>query len=230
MKNIIQEKPNTKLTGRLKKTFEFVLREDIKDKSILDIGCGYGWFEVNAFKKGARRIFGAEVSEDDLSTIKKYIRNKNFTPLIGSSSHIPLKNSSMDTVVAWEVIEHIPKGSENKFFKEVARLLKKNGTFYLSTPHQSFFSTYLDPAFWLIGHRHYSEGQLRSYAIKNGFVVEDVSIAGGIWASLSILNMYISKWIFRKDRFLKSFFINKENKEYQRKGFYNIFVKYRKVS
>lgn len=228
MRNIIQERPNTQLTGRLKKTFEFVDQKDIKNKVILDIGCGYGWFELNAFKKGAKKIFGAEVSENDLLTVKKYITDKKFTPIIGRSDHIPLKNNTIDTIVSWEVIEHIPKGTESKFFKEVARLLKKNGVFYLSTPHKATFSTYLDPAFWLIGHRHYSEKQLRGYARNNGFVVEAVDVTGGIWTSLAIVNMYIAKWVFRREKFFKTFFTAQENKEYQKKGFYNIFVKYRK--
>ena len=139
MKNLIAENPNTKLSGRLRKTFEFVNKKDIKDRVILDIGCGYGWFEKNAFKFGAKKIFGAEISDEDLSTIKKHIKDKKFVPIIGNSSRIPLKSNTINTVVAWEVIEHIPKGSENDFFKEVSRLLKKDGVFYLSTPHRAFF-------------------------------------------------------------------------------------------
>ncbi len=228
MKNLIEEKPNTRLTGRLKRTFKFVDSKDIANKLILDIGCGYGWFEWNAFQKNAKSIVGVEVSEEDLSTVKKYIKNPNFTPVVGSASKMPLKDSSFDTVVAWEVIEHIPKNTEQGFFKEVYRLLKKNGTFYISTPHQATFSTYLDPAFWLIGHRHYSYRKLVQYGLENNFVVEKVTVTGGIWTAISLINMYVSKWIFRRERFFKNFFLAKEDEEYRRHGFYNIFIKYRK--
>lgn len=228
MKNIIQEKPDVKLTGRLKKTFEFVDNEDIKNRAILDIGCGYGWFEWNAFKKGAKKIVGVEVAESDLSTIKKYIKNKSFTPLVGHATDIKSESNTYDTVVSWEVIEHIPKDTELKFFSEVYRLLKNNGTFYLSTPYNAILSTYLDPAYWLIGHRHYSYKKLVRYGLDNNFYVEKILVVGGIWTAISIINMYIAKWIFRRERFFNTFFHNKENEEYQREGFYNIFVKYKK--
>ena len=38
MKNIINEKPQTYLSGRLKASVDFVSEEDKKDKVILDIG------------------------------------------------------------------------------------------------------------------------------------------------------------------------------------------------
>lgn len=228
MKNLIGEKPSDKLSGRLKKTFEFVDNKDIKGKIILDIGCGYGWFEYHSLKKGAKKIIGVEISEEDLSTIKKYITAKNFEAKIGHASNIPVKNSSVDTVVSWEVIEHIPKKSENDFFSEVSRILKKNGTFYLSTPHHHLFSTYLDPAFWLVGHRHYSKNDLIEYGERSGFVVEKIVVLGGIWTALSIINMYISKWVFRRPHFGKNFFAIRVNNEYTKQGFYNVFVKYRK--
>ena len=228
MKNIIRERPSSKLIGRLKKTFDFVDIQDIKGKAILDIGCGYGWFEWNAFKKGAKEITGVEISESNLSTIKKYIKNKKFTPLVGHATEIPSGKNIYDTVVAWEVIEHIPNKSENQFFHEVNRVLKKGGSFYISTPYDVALSTYLDPAFWLIGHRHYSEKKLRQYGLKNKFTIEKVAVVGGIWTAISVINMYVSKWAFRRERFFKEFFYKKENEEYEKEGFYNIFIKYKK--
>ncbi len=91
MKNLIEEKPSMKLTGRLKKTYQFVDLENMKDKSILDIGCGYRWY---AFNKQAKKIAGAETPENDLPTIKKYIKNPNFFPVVGYALNIHEKDSS----------------------------------------------------------------------------------------------------------------------------------------
>ena len=45
MKNILREPPSTDLHGRLWfTTARFVDPRDVKDKSVLNIGCGYGWF------------------------------------------------------------------------------------------------------------------------------------------------------------------------------------------
>ena len=229
MKNIINEKPDIKLRGRLLKTTKFVSKSDITDKTILNIGCGYGWFELHAFKKNPKKIVGIEISEEDLTTIKKHIKHHNFSAKIGSAIDIPSKDKTFDTVVSWEVIEHIPKNTENKFFQEVHRVLKKNGVFYLSTPFNSLPSTSLDPAYWLIGHRHYSEKDLMFYAIQNGFTLEKYEIVGGKWTIISGLNTYTSKWIFRRKPFFQDFFLKKEDDEYAKKGYHNIFIKFRKI-
>lgn len=55
MKNLIQERPAEKLEGRLKKTVQFVDAYDITNKSVVDIGCGYGWFELFALKKNVKK-------------------------------------------------------------------------------------------------------------------------------------------------------------------------------
>lgn len=43
---------------------------------------------------------------------------------------------------------------------------------------------------------------------------------------LGILNMYIAKWVFRRESFFKEFFDRKMDKEYERDGGLNtLFVK-----
>lgn len=229
MKNIINEKPTEKLNGRLQLSTEFVNRGDIRKKIVLDVGCGYGWFEHFALKNGVKKIIGLEISENDLLTVNSFIKSERFEAKIGTAVEISSKDGLFDTVVAWEVIEHIPRNSENKMFKEIHRVLKKNGTFYLSTPNSSILSKYLDPAFWLIGHRHYNAQKLIEYGLQNKFALEKLEIVGGIWTSLLIINMYISKWIFKKERFFYNYFNKKVEKEYKHPGFYNIFMKFRKI-
>lgn len=229
MKNIIEEKPTDELHGRTLYNTKFVLDEDILNKKILDIGCGFGWFELNAEKRGAEKIVGIELEEKDLSTGKKYIQSEKIEFRQGSAIEIPLPNESFDTVVSWEVIEHIPKNTEDKMFKEVNRVLKNEGVFYLSTPYDSFFSKIFDPAWWLIGHRHYSTKILTNLAKQNGFEVEKIILNGGFWEILGINNLYIAKWIFRRRPFFENFINKKQNEEFQiKRGLVNIFIKFKK--
>jgi SAM-dependent methyltransferase len=230
MKNILNEKPKTDLKGRLKYSVEFVSNEDIQNKNILDIGCGYGWCELNFLNRGVNKICGIEISENDLKTIKENIQSKKAEFKIGSAIQIPYPDNYFDTAVSWEVIEHIPKNNELKMFSEVSRVLKKNGMFYLSTPYENYLSNILDPAWWLIGHRHYTSKKLREYGEKNGFEVIEIKTCGGIFSLFSIINLYISKWIFRREPFFKDFFIRKDHEEYfdNKPGIFNIFIKYRK--
>lgn len=230
MKNIIEEKPTDELHGRTLYNTRFVSGEDIRNKKILDIGCGFGWFELNAEKRGVEKIIGIEFEEKSLETAKKYIQSDKIEFKKGSAIELPFANESFDTIVSWEVIEHIPRGTEDKMFKEVGRILKNGGIFYLSTPYNSFLSKIFDPAWWLIGHRHYSKEKLVDLAKENDFEVEKIIINGGLWEILGINNLYIAKWIFRRRPFFEKFINRKQNDEYQaEKGFTNIFIKFRKV-
>lgn len=231
MKNIIDEKPFGELTGRHLKSVQFVQNVDIRGKDILDIGCGYGWCEVAFLKRDPKMITGIEISESDLATIRKNVTDSRVFLAVSGATVLPFSDGSFETVVSWEVIEHIPRGTENQMFSEVSRVLKQGGSFYLSTPHASFFSNLLDPAWLFAGHRHYSKRQLRRYAENNGLVVERVEIRGSWWSLFSIINMYVAKWLFHRQSFFNSYFLKKENAEYngvREHGFANIFMHFRK--
>ncbi len=228
MKNILNVKPDLELNARLKFSNDLVDNRDIENKKILDVGCGFGWFELNALKKGVQEIAGIEISALDLKPARENIKDKRAVFKIGGVLNAPFKDNYFDTVVAWEVIEHIPKNTEDKMFKEVKRVLKKNGAFYLSTPYDSFVSKYLDPAWWLIGHRHYSKDQLIKFGDKQGFKISEIYIKGGFWNLINVLNMYISKWIFRRKQFFEEELSKREEKEFKKEGFMGIFVKYQK--
>ncbi len=229
MKNILNEKPTGMLHGRLLEAIRFVATEDIKSKKVLDIGCGYGWCEIDFLKRGVKKIVGTEITTSDLKTAKKYIKNPKAEFVVAGATKLPFPDNSFDTVVSWEVIEHIPKNSENQMFSEVNRVLKKGGTFYLSTPFRHIISNSLDPAWWLIGHRHYSKKQLTDYAKRNGFKVEKSYVKGRFFQAYAWVDMYIWKWIFKRRAFYTKKLDEKIDREYDLEGGYaNIFVKFRK--
>jgi len=221
-----------KLHGRIKETFKFLDSEDIKGKVILDIGCGYGWFENEIIKKHPKKIIASEISEADLSTIKKYITNPKIVFKKTSAIDLSINDGTIDTVVSWEVIEHIPDKTEHKMFSEARRVLKPHGSFYLSTPYKGFFSTLLDPAWWLIGHRHYNESAMELFAKYNGFNLVKISIKGGFWSILAILNLYFSKWILRRQPIFSDFISKQIDNEFKSKdnGSVNLFVKFKKIN
>lgn len=226
MKNIIEEKPTDKLHGRTLFNVNFVSDQDIRNKDILDIGCGFGWFELNALNRGCNKIIGTELTENDLDTARKYIYNEKARFAVAGATKLPFEDNSFDTVVSWEVLEHIPKGAEGEMFKEASRVLKRGGFFYLSTPYDSFFAKIFDPAWWLIGHRHYSKEKITNLAESCGLSVEEVAIKGGIWETVGMANLYIAKWIFRRRPFFEKFINRVQNIEYEKKcGFTNLFIK-----
>lgn len=225
MRNILTEKPSTDLHGRLKFSLSFLDNSDIKNKVVLDIGSGYGWCELNLLNRGVKKVYATEVSEDDLATIKKNIHDKRVVFGVADAIKLPFSKNSFDTVVSWEVLEHIPENTESKMFSEVARVLKTQGTFYLSTPFNSWPSKIFDPAWWLIKHRHYSLEDLRKLANGAGLKVDKVFAKGGFWEILYSLNMYFSKWVLRRKPLFKDFFNKNLDLEYKQGGMSTTYLK-----
>ncbi len=218
------------LAGRTKYSASFVADNDIKNKIILDIGCGFGWFELYASQKESRKIIGLELTKKNLEIANRNVKRNNVFFKTGSAVKLPFPQNYFDTVVSWEVIEHIPKNKENKMFSEIRRVLRPKGSFYLSTQNQSFLANTFDPAWWLSGHRHYSTREIKSLARKNGFALQDMRLRGRFWEILAVNNLYLAKWFFGRKLFFENKILKLLNKEYQKsKGFAIIFAKFKKI-
>ena len=227
---MVLEKPTDKLRGRLLYSAKFVLDEDLGGKEVLDIGCGFGWFLWNALVRRASRVVGLEISGERLETARANISDGKVTFKVGSATKLPFASNSFDTVSSWEVIEHLPKGTEERTFRETHRVLKPGGVFYLSTQYASFWSKVFDPAWWVAGHRHYSVENLNRLARDCGFEVEKIVLTGGWWEIIYILDMYVAKWVFRRAPFFQEFINKRRDLGYTRENGFNIvFLKMRKI-
>jgi 2-polyprenyl-3-methyl-5-hydroxy-6-metoxy-1,4-benzoquinol methylase len=231
MRNILNEPTPAELHGRLRYTVQdFVAQEDVKGKRVLDVGCGYGFFELWAARNGVEHITGIDMTESDLATAQRHVQYAQVTFKQGSAIQIPLGNASCHTVVSWEVIEHIPKGTEPVMFKEVHRVLKPGGVFYLSTPNGTLRSILGDPTYWMINHRHYTLRYFEKLAEQSGFRIVKHAVKAGIGEILDAWNLYVSKWIFRRDRFFKKRSEALTDYDYGRNGGFNtLFVQFQKM-
>lgn len=220
-KNNIEQR----LTGRHKKSFKFV--RSVKGKIVLDIGCSYGWFEKWAVENGCQKVIGIEPHTKDLVNAKREVKKGIFK--IGSATKIPLRKGSVDIVTAFDVIEHIPKKTEELMFKEVVRVLRPGGIFYLSTPNKNLLSCALDPAWWLTGHRHYSLNYFKIMVKHHPLIIEKTEYGGGIWEMISMINLYLCKWLIKREMIFKDTFEAKRSEEYSKPhGWATLFIKLRK--
>ncbi len=229
--NILNEPPPADLHGRLKFTVEkFVDAADIAGKTVLDIGCGYGWFELWAAKQGVKKITGLDMTAADLKTASENIRLPLVSFQEGGATALPMESGCCDTVVSWEVIEHIPPANEPRMFAEVNRVLRPGGCFYLSTPNGALRSILGDPTYWMIRHRHYRLSYFQALAPEHGFKVARHAVKGGLIEIADMWNLYVSKWIFRRDRFFKQRSLAWTDYDYGRqRGFNTLFVKFVKA-
>lgn len=164
-------------------------------------------------------------------TAKRGVKSEKVTFGTGSAISLPFKDNFFDCVVSWDVIEHIPPHTEKQMLKEISRVLKRGGVFYLSTPYRSFLGTVLDPAWWLIRHRHYTKRDMKRIIEANTKLkMTDIQVRGGVWDVLNTLNMYIAKWVFHRSNFCKDFFRKKVNREFDcPDGINSLFVRGKKV-
>ncbi len=231
MKNILQEVPLEfeQLHGRTRACCSFVNPSDLAERRVLDIGCGFGWFELFALRQGLSEITGIELSERDLAAARQAIRDSRARLRQGNALELEFPDQSLDTVVAWDVIEHLPSGSEERFFNQVQRVLAPGGVFYLSTPYASLVARLSDPAWWLIGHRHYSRERLAALGLGAGLRVHNIHRAGGWWDLVGLLDLYFAKWVFRRRPFAERVIDRHTDQEYAwPDGFMTIFASYRK--
>ena len=129
MKNILNVKPDLDLNARLVFCNELVDIADLKNKRVLDIGCGFGWFELNALKKGVKEIAGIEISAEDLKAARSNIKDGRAVFKIGGALKLPFKDNYFDTVVAWEVVEHFQKIQKIKCLRKFTVFYKRKGLF-----------------------------------------------------------------------------------------------------
>jgi len=91
--------------------------------SILDIGCGNGFF-LHLIQKSINitDLVGIEPIKDK---VKSMIHNFNIPGIIADAGHLPFKSESFDAVIALEVLEHLPYTTYSKALNEIQRISKK---------------------------------------------------------------------------------------------------------
>lgn len=111
-----------------------------KTKEILDIGCGSAWVAKTFLPKNIK-VFSLDISTLNPAKAIMKIPHKNHLGITADSFALPIKNGSIDCVIASEIIEHVV--NPKKFINEILRVVKKNGQLIISTPYKEIISYYL---------------------------------------------------------------------------------------
>lgn len=209
------------ITGRLRVCVELAKKVNIKNKIVLDVGCSNGLMAYLLSFEKPKKYIGIDPSKKAITYAKKNIKKASFYQ--SNADKLPVKNSSVDTALLFDVIEHVPMNTEKKVFKEVARILKRKGKLVLSTPNSNFITNVLDPA-WYFGHRHYNPKIIKLYLEESGFSVELQEVRGGIWFSIYLILLYISKWIFKNPNFKNDTIMRKDDIQFSKPGIHTIYI------
>ncbi len=110
--------------------FSFLTNYITQKDKVLDLGCGNGRF-YDLIKKKTTDYVGIDYSEKLIANAKKNYPNIDFR--VADATEIPSPNNSFNKVLSVAVLHHIPsKKLQEKFFREIKRVLKPKGKLILS--------------------------------------------------------------------------------------------------
>jgi SAM-dependent methyltransferase len=124
--------PTSELWGEHRARYRFASRFFAGD-TVLDVACGSG-FGLQMLADAGTRPVGVDYDADALEALRTA---KPWSRLIrGDASRLPLRNASVDLVVSFETLEHVPDATA--MVTEVRRVLRPGGRLVLSTPNRAF--------------------------------------------------------------------------------------------
>jgi len=170
------------LVGRRRICLEILREQHPSGKVLVDVGCGFGWLARAIASEDLAECIG--VDPNGLSLEKAKTHAPQGRVMAGDASQIPLPDSCADIVTVFDVIEHVPPGTEPACLREVRRVLRPEGILLLSTPNDHILANLLDYGWYFKGHRHYSMAKLTDILGAVGFRILKTEIRGGLAALL----------------------------------------------
>lgn len=112
----------------------------VPGRDVLDIACGEGYGSSMLLKAGAKSLIGVDIAQEAVDHAKsKY----GIDARVGSGEQIPLPDRSVDLIVSFETIEHVP--SPRQFLDECKRVCRPGGAIIVSTPDTRVYGSKNNP-------------------------------------------------------------------------------------
>lgn len=215
-----EEKPKTYLRTfaqdyRLRSLTRSVALEKGK---ILDIGCGGGLIaESLPYYYPKAEIYGCDVSRTAIAYARKLGSGKVKYAVI-NHRRFPYKDDFFDVCICLDVLEHVP--DINFFLKEVKRVLKKDGKFFLIVPCEgqpftyTWFFNKIRPGqnltFRQFGHIHpeFTHKSVMRTLEQRGFVIQKLSYSEHVFYQI----MHVL--LFTVPKAMLEIFLGKKSDEY----------------
>jgi len=98
---------------------------------VADVGCGYG-YALEMLARKARQVYAIDAAETALRSLPDL---PNVGKIRAFADAIPLESESVDCVVAFQLIEHLPADRLAPTLHEFIRILRPGGRVFVTTPN-----------------------------------------------------------------------------------------------
>ena len=110
----------------------------VRGKDVLDVACGTGMGTEYLRRQGAKTSWGLDINREAVQFAEMNYRLCRFAEC--DASQMPIPDNSLDIVVSFETVEHLPDAA--KFLLECRRVLRLGGLFICSTPNHTVYRWY----------------------------------------------------------------------------------------
>lgn len=175
---------------------------ELYEKSVLDLGCGYGWHCKYAAERGAAEVLGIDISHKMIAEAEKRNPDAVIEYRASDIEEYEYPENRWDCVISNLALHYIE--DIEKTFISVYRTLKTNGVFVFNIEHPSFtagveqewlYDEHGKPKYWPIDNyfisgkrmthflgcevmkQHHTLTQILGGLLKNGFCIEAVEEA-----------------------------------------------------
>lgn len=108
----------------------------LSGKSVLDLGCGYGWHCKFSEEQGAKEVLGIDLSEKMIAEARKRNSGRRITYRVCGIDAYEYPRDAWDCVISNLALHYIP--DLDQVFRRVHETLKRGGIFLFNIEHPSF--------------------------------------------------------------------------------------------
>lgn len=176
---------------------------------LLEVGSG-----LSPIVTGRDKIIYSELSFRALQTLKRHNGGRGHY-VVADGTKLPFKDRAVDHIVCSEVLEHVEH--DTVAISEIGRVLKDDGTAYVTVPHRRFYFA-SDDAF--VAHfRRYEIDEMRGKMAEGGLELNRIQKVMGplekitMWSVVKIFSLITSRsasekesggsWLLRLEPFIK---------------------------
>ncbi len=103
----------------------------LRGKRVLDFGCHGGAMSVGFLAHGATQVWGVDIDAEAIARARRLRLHEAISFQLGTATTIPLADASIDTVISYDVFEHVARVPA--VLQELARVLAPGGQVLIGT-------------------------------------------------------------------------------------------------